>query len=409
MNQEVVYMINIIIALVSIVLAIVVLVVGAQMRKHNVRMGWFITMVCICLSGLSYQVAGLGFESSVNIYTVFSNVLYAGVAPVFARYFIETEIEEGQSWDRKFWTVLHALIAVLVIIVSCFGSLGFFEYVPFFIQYFIVMVMLLISSKNIKASAGFIAGICFPLAASLVGMTGMDISIMGFGEVMLLLLVIFLYQIDTERELMNKQVELSENKVSLLMEQMHPHFIYNALQQIALLCDEEPSEVKGAIFNFSGYLRNNLEALTNEKMIPFMKEMEHVDAYIALSQILPSKEFHVEKDFEITDFYVPALVVQPLVENAIKYGIGMSSEGDRIRIQTRVEGGYVVISVVDDGRGKKTELATQKKHKSVGTSNVKMRLKILCDGELEVHQSSDGTEAIVKIPEITAKTGGFDK
>ena len=82
----------------------------------------------------------------------------------------------------------------------------------------------------------------------------------------------------------------------------------------------------------------------------------------------------------------------------------MSTEGDKILIETKLEGGYIVIRVVDDGHGAKTELSTQKKHKSVGTANVKTRLKILCDGEMIINRSESGTEAMVKIPEMKVRS-----
>ena len=81
----------------------------------------------------------------------------------------------------------------------------------------------------------------------------------------------------------------------------------------------------------------------------------------------------------------------------------MSEAGDIIRIETKEEGGYVFVKVIDDGHGKQTELSTQKKHKSVGTANVKTRLKILCDGEMILNKSDEGTEAIIKIPASRAK------
>jgi LytS/YehU family sensor histidine kinase len=130
--------------------------------------------------------------------------------------------------------------------------------------------------------------------------------------------------------------------------------------------------------------------------------MEHVDAYVALSKILPSRDFDVQKDFQVTDFYLPALVIQPLVENAIYYGIAMSTEGEVIRLQTMKDKGYIIIKVIDDAHGKQTKLPTQKKHKSVGTQNVKTRLKILCDGELTIDKKPEGTEAIIRIPETKA-------
>ena len=183
------------------------------------------------------------------------------------------------------------------------------------------------------------------------------------------------------------------------MEQIHPHFIYNSLQQITILSDENAKAVKPAIQNFSGYLRKKFQALTGESMIPFSEEMEHVDMYIELAQILPSRHFEVEKDLTETDFMLPPLTLQPLVENAIQYGVGMSEEGEKIRIVTRREKGYIVIEVQDDGHGKKTRLQTQKSYKSVGTDNVRARLRLLCQGELEINKSTEGTVARIKIPE----------
>ena len=405
-GMTVIGVINTALTMVSLLLAGIVLVVTMQMKKHSRRIGWFIVAICVVIGGLSFQmVAESAAGDEARIYTGFAYVFYSLLAPVFGVYFIETERAEGQTWDGLFWTTLHGLLAFLVCVMARYDATEFQVFMAILLQYAVVLVMLLFSSKSIKASAGFIVGICLPMATSLTGMrvTGLDAT--GFGETMLLLFVFFLYQMDTEHDLMIKQVELSNNKVSLLMEQIHPHFIYNALQQIALLCDEEPQSVKNAIHAFSGYLRKNLESLTNEGMIPFKREMEHVDVFIELAQILPSKAFEVEKHFEVTDFNIPALVVQPLVENAIKYGIGMNTEGDKILIETKVEKGYIVIRVVDDGHGKQTELSTQKSHKSVGTKNVMTRLKILCDGEMSINRSDKGTEAIIRIPEMKARSG----
>ena len=387
-------MTNKIFILVSILLETVVFIVAYNMKSHTRRMRYFLGSIAFALGGLMLHIGS---------YTKFAYAMYSLVAPVFTLYFIETERDnEGRNWDGFFWMSLQSLAALLSVIMVVFTGHG---NMAFLIQYLVVIIMLLISSKDLKSSAGFLIGSVFPVAACLAGFANKDIRVMGFGIIMLRLIVFFGYQYDLERELMQNRVELSENKVALLMEQMHPHFIYNALQQIALLCDEEPDAVKPSIFSFSAYLRKNLEALTNEKMIPFLTEMEHVDAYVELSQILPSRKFELIKDFKITDFCIPALTVQPLVENAIYYGIGMSEEGSVIRLETKLEGGYVIIRVCDDGHGKRTSLPTQKKHNSVGTKNLITRLKILCDGEFILNKSPDGSEAIIKIPEFRAKMG----
>ena len=392
-HSTIIYLINTILTLISMVLSIVVFVVAFQVKHRSRRIRYFLSCIAICLGGLMFQIAD---------YDNYAYVTYALIGPMFTLYFMETERSEGQEWDGFFWMSLHTLVSVMLILLVSYSN-DYMTSVAFMGQNVIIIIMLLFSSKNLSDSIGFLVASMFPIGTSFAGMLFSDIRLQGAGITMMLLIIFFGYQADTERELLDKQVELSENKVSLLMEQIHPHFIYNSLQQIALLSDEDPTAVKPAIFNFSSYLRKNFEALTNEKMIPFTQEMEHVDAYVALSKILPSRNFEIEKNFEITDFKIPALTVQPLVENAIYYGIGMSEEGDVIRIETREEKGFIIVSVKDDGHGKQTELSTQKKHKSVGTANVKTRLKILCDGEMTLEKTDKGTEAMIKIPADRAK------
>ena len=375
--------------LISMILLLLVFIEAFQMKTHNRKIRFYMSTVAICLGGLMFNII---YQEK------FAYVMYSLVMPTFTLYFIETEREDNEGWDGLFWMSLQFLISILVIVLVTYGGGYLAECIAFLTQYIVVTVMLLISAKQLSASFSFLISLIFPIIAVFAEMIDWDVKVLGLGVSLMLLIVFFGYQTDMERELMENRVELSENKVSLLMEQIHPHFIYNALQQIALLSDEDPTQVKPAILSFSSYLRKNFEALTNEKLIPFEKELEHVDAYVKLSEVLPSRNFTIKKDFKVTDFNIPALTLQPLVENAIYYGIGMSEEGDEIRIETKEEKGYIVISVSDDGHGKKTEISTQKKHKSVGTANVKTRLKLLCDGELEINKSSNGTSSIIRMP-----------
>jgi sensor histidine kinase YesM len=366
-------------------------------------MGWFIAAVLTVMCGITFEFMSGGFIvhdmfGSSDKCILWAHVFYAIVAPIFTLYFIETERDEGQSWDGQFWISLQGLVAFLTIVFMLFIDDSYVKWMPFLMEYVIIIIMLLISSKDIRASIGFIIGCMFPIAVSFAGMMETGVNVTGIGMTMLLLVVMFLYQIDVERELFVREALLSENKVALMMEQIHPHFIYNSLQQIVLLCDEKPEEVKLAILNFSGYLRKNLENLTSVEMIPFLEEMKHVDLFVELSLITQSRDFELVKQFEITDFSLPALTLQPLVENAIKYGIGMSTKGDSVVIGTKIDKGYYVITVSDDGHGERTELPTQKNHKSVGINNVRTRLKLMCGGDLSISQTEQGTTQIVRIP-----------
>ncbi|MCR4609848.1 MAG: histidine kinase [Eubacterium sp.] len=414
MNTEVSNTINSFIVIVSVILAITILIVSMRMRNHSWRMSWFIASLCVAMGGLRLQLTPLNIfnHSDPEGYMTSSQralSFYSVVAPLFCLYFIESEGEGRGKWDKAFWIFIQGTLSVLITILLVFKGIGYLPYFIFLVQYIILITMLMLSDKDIKECLGFIIGMCFPMAAALIGMTKYHLDFMGFGIVMLLLIVFFGYQVDVESELLKNRAELSENKLVVMMDQIHPHFIYNSLQQIALLCNQDPDRVKPAILTFSGYLRKNFESLTDTGMITFEMEMEHVDMFIALAQILPSRHFEVEKRFEVTDFSIPALTVQPLVENAIKYGIGMSTEGSKLLIETKEENGFYLIKVVDDGHGGSTELPEQKKKKSIGTANVKTRLKVLCDGTFTINKLAQGTEAIIKIPAARAKTSTLKK
>lgn len=389
----------------SVCLLLTILVVIMLMKNYSRRMGWFMAAVLTVMAGVIFEYMAGGFLANDVFHSpgdciLWAHIFYSVVSPIFTLYFIETEKDEGWEWDSRFWFIMQGSVAVLTVAFLLFAQDSFLRWMAFLMEYVMVVIMLLFSSKDIRASAGFVVGCLFPIAVSLVGMMGMDINITGIGMTMLLLVVMFLYQIDVERELFVKEAALSENKVALMMDQIHPHFIYNSLQQIVLLCDEDSEAVKPAILTFSGYLRKNLESLTSTRMIPFEEEMKHVDMFVELAMITPSRNFKVVKNLEVTDFDIPPLTLQPLVENAIKYGIGMSTQGDSVVIGTKIEKGYYVITISDDGHGVRTELPTQKEHKSVGTKNVRTRLKLMCDGELSIKQTRQGTVQTIRIPII---------
>ena len=388
---------------VSVFLLLTILIVIMLMKNYSKRMGWFMAAVLTVMGGISFEFMSEGylvhdiFRSS-DYCILWAHIFYAIVGPVFTLYFVETERDEGQSWDGQFWLSLQSLVAALAIAFILFANESFFRWTAFLAEYIIIIFMLLISSKDIKASIGFIVGCMFPIGVSFTGMMNNGENIMGIGLSMFLLVVFFLYQIDVERKLLCREAALSESKIALMMEQIHPHFIYNALQQIVLLCDETPKDVKPAILNFSAYLRKNLESITSVEMIPFLEEIKHVDVFVDIAMITESRSFEVVKDYEVTDFLIPALTVQPLIENAIKYGVGMSTEGNKVTISTRIKKGFYVITISDNGHGKRIELPSQKEHRSVGTANVRTRLKLMCKGELYINQTDDGTDQIIRIP-----------
>ena len=204
---------------------------------------------------------------------------------------------------------------------------------------------------------------------------------------------------DVEKTLVQKELALSESKNSLVLSQIQPHFLYNALTSIYRLCDVKPEAAKEAISNFSKYLRGNLDSIKQGKMISFAEELKHLQAYLSLEKIRYDDYLEVRYDIRATEFFLPPLTVQPLVENAVNHGISDLPEGGCVTISTREEPDHYEIRVHDNGIGFNPDTQPDDGRSHIGISNVRSRLSIMCQGTLEIVSApGNGTTAIIKIP-----------
>ncbi|MGF7002692.1 two-component system LytT family sensor kinase [Lachnospiraceae bacterium PFB1-21] len=194
------------------------------------------------------------------------------------------------------------------------------------------------------------------------------------------------------------ELELSEARTQLMISQIRPHFIFNTLNAISALCLEDPIRADEAIVQFSKYLRANITVLEGPKMIPFPQELEIIENYVAIEKLRFDERIAVEYEIEFTDFKVPMLSLQPIVENAIKHGLVKKKSGGKIIMRTEQADGFAVITITDNGVGFDTEEAS-KKEESVGMRNIRTRISISCQGELLVASTPGaGTQVTVRIP-----------
>ena len=196
--------------------------------------------------------------------------------------------------------------------------------------------------------------------------------------------------------------ELLQSKVSIMLSQIQPHFLYNTLVVIRQLCDIDPKTAKEAITEFAGYLRGNLDSLTLNTTISFEKEMEHVENYISLEKKRFGDKIDIDYDIEAFDFNVPSLTIQTIVENAVRHGITKRKEGGTVKITTRENAYNYTVEIMDNGIG--TELSkqsrtTEKDRSHVGIDNARKRIEIMCDGTLEISSTPNvGTTVLITIP-----------
>ena len=202
---------------------------------------------------------------------------------------------------------------------------------------------------------------------------------------------------ELEAEKMILSAELTESKIAILISQIQPHFIYNTLGTIEQLCITEPEAASKLVRNFSLYLRGNFSELDNVKPIRFSQEMNHVKHYTDIEQIR-FPDMTIQYDLRSVEFLLPALTVQPLVENAIKHGLMGLEEGGIVTISAYETNEFYVVEVTDDGVGFDLS-AGYDETKHVGIKNIRARIEAICNGTLTIESKiGSGTKATIKIP-----------
>ena len=197
------------------------------------------------------------------------------------------------------------------------------------------------------------------------------------------------------------EAELKESRVAIMLSQIQPHFIYNTLGTIERMCLKDPQKANELVRNFSLYLRGNFSELDSVTPIRFAEELKHVEYYVNIEKVR-FPDMSVEYDVETTEFVLPALSVQPLVENAIKHGLMRLETGGTVKIHSYETPTHFCVAVTDDGVGFDTNAPVDEK-KHVGLRNIRGRLNAMVNGDLVLESIPGvGTKAMIKIPkEVT--------
>ena len=218
------------------------------------------------------------------------------------------------------------------------------------------------------------------------------------------ILLHFILQEQTERYFRQEQ-ENARLRAELMLSQIQPHFLLNALGAIRDLCDTP--EAKAAVGRFTVYLRGNINALTESNMISYSSEMEHTKAYLDLEQMRFESALRVEYDIACSDFALPTLTVQPIVENAVRHGArGVEKDVATVSIATREFADHYEIIVTDDGPGFDPDHPHLRNdgRAHIGIPNVRERLREICDGELRIEsEPGKGTKATIMLPKESVK------
>lgn len=179
---------------------------------------------------------------------------------------------------------------------------------------------------------------------------------------------------------------------------MRPHFIYNVMMSIYYLCAQDSRKAQQVTLDFTTYLRKNFTAIASEDTVPFSDELEHTRAYLAVEQVQFEDGLLVAYDTPHTNFRVPPLTLQPIVENSVKHGMAPEYAPLRISIQTRVTDSGSEIVVEDSGPGFASDVPDDSEP-HIALTNIRQRLEMMCGGKMTIlPRDGGGTIVTVTIP-----------
>ena len=396
-------------------------VIDPYIRQKQRRIMLFITVLCLSLIVQNLWENELFVSHS---HLVLKNVLSAygySVRPVFLVLFLSIVWPEGKKWP----TWMLAGINAALYFSSPFTKLCFeireFDFAalwgPLWFSCVLVSGVLLLwllllsgfrfrETRRLEQLIPVSVALVIALSVVLDMQVGMVSQPVSFLTIAIVVGSVFYYiwlhlQFVREHE---RDLEAAQ-RIRIMMTQIQPHFLFNALNTIRALYAKDPPLADRTLEDFSTYLRQNLESLSQTDLIPVTKELEHTRLYAEI-EVLRFPNIHVEYRIEDRDFRVPALTTQPLVENAIRHGVRGKKDG-LVTVSTVCEAGFHRITVQDNGAGFEAKKRDSDADTHIGLRNVRDRVEQMCGGTMVLRSEiGGGTGITLNIPvggEIGAK------
>lgn len=273
-----------------------------------------------------------------------------------------------------------------------------------------VLLLMVIRFRKLLSTQRMAALLCYILLPLLAVIIQHFIYGYSLSTIVSIVCAIFMFAeayVEQAVRIRNNERFVRESQMKIAVSQIKPHFLFNVLSSIYYLVGMDSDRCRTAISDFSRYLRGNISSVHSETPIPVEQELQHTKAYLALEELRLQGKLTVRYDIREINFRLPALSIQPLVENAVRHGIWKKGGQGTLTITTdREERGFIV-SVEDDGTGFSPEEAGSTgsgKEESIGLSNVRDRLEMMMGATLDIDSTpGKGTVVRIHIPEHKAK------
>jgi len=263
-----------------------------------------------------------------------------------------------------------------------------------FVIYVVILYMIgKAKDQSVKERAILLTFQIFSILAHIFGLLRGDYALV-YPSYLLSVMLIYINVFATRSsKILEQEAELNKKRAALMVSQIQPHFLYNVLTTISNLCVTDPEEAEETTVLFSQYLRTNLDSLRKTEPVSFSVELEKKRF---------GDKLNVEVDCPETKFLVPALGLQPIVENSVKHGIRGKDTPGHLKITSRKVAGGVEVEISDDGVGFDMNAPMPEDGRShVGMVNVKARLEQMCNATVKVESSpGNGCCTTIFFPEM---------
>jgi LytS/YehU family sensor histidine kinase len=216
-------------------------------------------------------------------------------------------------------------------------------------------------------------------------------------------------RVKTLVELKRSVAERLSSEIAMLRAQIKPHFLYNAINTIIWMSTRDNEKTRHLLYDLSHFLRGSFDFSNQETAIPFEKELELIEAYLSLEQARFGKRLIAQYNIGVSEFLLPPLIVQPIVENAVRHGLMEKIGGGTLVLSTAREGDDIIITVADNGKGMSDEQlaswmredypSSHPQGTGIGLKNINRRLLKQFGHPLQlIRGESGGIEVRIRIP-----------
>ena len=372
----------------------------------------FTDLVLLSLNGLTNLFLFRNTVPAVLLYLtiILEALLLSMTLPMMTVYLLHCCGENVRS-SKLFHAVLSLWVVFACLVLTAPFIGGFYHFTPdnryyrdswYSLLMVPVLVLMLLNivglmrrRKNLSRKK-FLSFIIAMLPITVMLVINTFIEVYPLIDICVVLSALSMYSLilsDQVEQALNRQREIANQRASIMVLQMRPHFIYNTMTSIYCLCDQNPKLARQLIMDFTTYLRKNFTAIASATPIPFSSELEHTRAYLAVEQAQYEDSLFVDYDTPHTCFRVPPLTLQPIVENAVKHGRDPYAGQFYISIRTQKTDSGSKIIVADNGRGFNT---TDDSEPHTALKNIQQRLEIMCGGNLTI-TSNDGGGTVVTV------------